>query len=48
MTLPETAKPELDPHEWDKRKAANARLGWMVGVIVLLMFFGALWKYRPL
>ncbi|MBP8286031.1 MAG: hypothetical protein KAX57_04240 [Rhodoferax sp.] len=48
MTLPEASKPEFDPQEWEKRKATNARLGWVVGVIVLLMFFGALWKYRPL
>lgn len=48
MTLPETPKPDFDPQEWDRRKGANVRLGWMVGVIVLLMFFGALWKYRPL
>ncbi len=48
MTLPETTKPKLDPQEWEKRKSANARLGWVVGAIVLAMFFGALWKYRPL
>lgn len=48
MASPESPKPEFDPQEWDKRKTANARLGWLVGVIVLLMFFGALWKYRPL
>ncbi len=48
MTLPETTKPKFDPQEWEKRRAANARLGWVVGAIVLAMFFGALWKYRPL
>jgi|JFJP01.1.fsa_nt_gi hypothetical protein len=48
MSLPESSKPDFDPQEWDKRKAANIRLGLVVGLIVVLMFLGALWKYRPL
>ena len=48
MKLPVSTKPEFDPQEWDKRKGANVRLGLFVGLIVVLMFLGALWKYRPL
>jgi len=40
--------PAHDPQEWDKRRRANLRLAWVVAAIVLAMFFGALWKYRPL
>jgi hypothetical protein len=48
MSLPEAPKPDWDPQEWDKRKAANKRLGVIVGLVVLLIFLGTLWKYRPL
>ena len=48
MSLPDAPKPNFDPQEWDKRKSANVRLGLFVGLIVVLMFLGALWKYRPL
>lgn len=48
MNLPESAKPPFDAQAWDKRRAANARLGWVVAAIVVAMFFGMLWKYRPL
>lgn len=48
MTRSDPPKPEFDPQEWEKRKASNVRLGWIVGLVVVLMFFGALWKYRPL
>lgn len=48
MNTPESAKPDLDPQAWDKRKSANIRLGLYVGLVVVLMFLGAIWKYRPL
>lgn len=48
MNLSESPKPEFDPQEWSKRRGANVRLGLFVGLIVVLMFLGALWKYRPL
>jgi len=48
MNLPDSSKPAFDAQEWDKRRASNIRLGWIVAAIVLAMFFGALWKYRPL
>jgi hypothetical protein len=48
MNLPESPKPELDAQLWEKRKAGNIRLGWTVGLIVVLVFLGALWRYRPL
>jgi hypothetical protein len=48
MNSPDSHKPESDPQDWAKRKAANKRLGWMVGLIVLTIFLGTLWKYRPL
>jgi hypothetical protein len=40
--------PKFDPQAWDKRRAANKRLGLIVGVVVVLMFLATLWKYRPL
>lgn len=48
MSSSESNKSESDAQEWAKRKAANKRLGWTVGLIVLLIFLGTLWKYRPL
>ena len=48
MNPSKSPKPEFDPQEWDRRKAANRRLGLIVSLIVLLIFFGTLWKYRPL
>lgn len=47
MPLPESPQPKFDPQEWDKRKGANLRLGLFVGLIVVLVFLGALWRYRP-
>ena len=48
MSSPDSHQPESDPQHWAKRKAVNKRLGWMVGLIVLMIFLGTLWKYRPL
>lgn len=48
MNSPESHQQEFDQQHWAKRKAANKRLGWIVGLIVLMIFLGTLWKYRPL
>ncbi len=45
---PKPSQPELDADEWSKRKSANIRLGIIVGLIVLAVFLGSIWKYRPL
>lgn len=47
MNLPETQKQELDAAEWARRKRNNKRLGYLFGVIVLVIFLGSIWKYRP-
>lgn len=33
--------------EWEKRKRGNKRLGYIIGIIVLAIFLGSIWKYRP-
>jgi hypothetical protein len=48
MTSTESNISESDAQEWARRKAANKRLGWIIGLIVLMIFLGTLWKYRPL
>ncbi|MDD2924413.1 hypothetical protein [Rhodoferax sp.] len=48
MNLPKPPEQQFDPEEWAKRKSANKRLGILFGVIVLLIFLGSIWKYRPL
>ena len=32
---------------WEKRKRDNKRLGYIFGAIVLAIFLGSIWKYRP-
>lgn len=41
------SKPLPGDSEWESRKAANTRLGWMVGGVVVLLFLGSIWKYLP-
>ncbi|MEY4099686.1 MAG: hypothetical protein RL300_857 [Pseudomonadota bacterium] len=38
---------EFDAAEWEKRKRNNKRLGYLMAVIVLAIFLGSIWKYRP-
>jgi hypothetical protein len=47
MKLPETPSHGFDAAEWDKRKRNNKRLGYLIGAIVLVIFLGSIWKYRP-
>ncbi len=47
MKLPETPGQDFDAAEWDKRKRNNKRLGYLIGAIVLAIFLGSIWKYRP-
>lgn len=47
MNLPETQSNAFDAEEWAKRKRNNKRLGYLFGVIVLVIFLGSIWKYRP-
>jgi len=47
MNEPKTQKQSFDAAEWDKRKRNNKRLGYLFGVLVLLIFLGSIWKYRP-
>ncbi len=37
----------FDAAEWEKRKRGNKRLGMVFGLIVLAIFLGSIWKYRP-
>ncbi|MFZ2394184.1 MAG: hypothetical protein WBI05_11350 [Rhodoferax sp.] len=48
MKLPEMHNSAFDEEEWARRKRNNKRLGYLFGVIVLLIFLGSIWKYRPL
>lgn len=48
MKLPDTPNTGFDAQEWDKRKRINKRLGFIFGAIVLLIFLGSIWKYRPI
>lgn len=47
MTSPDMQNSGIDAAEWDKRKRSNKRLGYIFGVIVLAIFLGSIWKYRP-
>ena len=47
MKSPEMQKSNVDADEWEKRKRGNKRLGYVFGVIVLAIFLGSIWKYRP-
>jgi len=47
MKSPETQNSPFDAAEWDKRKRGNKRLGYIIGAIVLAIFLGSIWKYRP-
>jgi len=47
MKLFESNVPVMDAVEWEKRKRSNKRLGFVFGVLVLLIFLGSIWKYRP-
>ncbi len=47
MKTPETENNGFDMAEWEKRKSGNKRLGYIIGAIVLAIFLGSIWKYRP-
>jgi hypothetical protein len=47
MNMPEVDSNGFDAAEWAKRKRNNKRLGYLFGVIVLVIFLGSIWKYRP-
>jgi hypothetical protein len=47
MKLPEVENNGFDAQEWSKRKRNNKRLGYLFGLIVLVIFVGSIWKYRP-
>ena len=47
MKLFESNVPMMDATEWEKRKNSNRRLGYIFGAIVLAIFLGSIWKYRP-
>lgn len=47
MKFSETNVPLMDSDEWEKRKRGNKRLGYLFGAIVLAIFLGSIWKYRP-
>lgn len=48
MNSPEKEDRRVDADEWARRKSSNVRLGVIFGVIVLMIFLGSIWKYRPL
>jgi len=43
----EAKVPMMDREEWERRKRSNKRLGYLFGAIVLVIFLGSIWKYRP-
>jgi len=47
MKLPEMQNSPFDAAEWEKRKRGNKRLGYIIAAIVLAIFLGSIWKYRP-
>jgi len=47
MKIFESNVPQMDAAEWEKRKHSNKRLGYVFGALVLLIFLGSIWKYRP-
>jgi len=47
MKSPDLQNSGFDAAEWDKRKRSNKRLGYIFGAIVLAIFLGSIWKYRP-
>ncbi|TXT39788.1 MAG: hypothetical protein FD135_1893 [Comamonadaceae bacterium] len=47
VKLSKTQQTSLDAAEWETRKRGNKRLGYVFGVIVLAIFLGSIWKYRP-
>lgn len=48
MNKPKLQHSGFDAQEWEKRGRDNKRLGYVIGAIVLLIFLGSIWKYRPL
>lgn len=47
MKQPDMQNSGEDAALWEKRKRDNKRLGYLFGVIVLAIFLGSIWKYRP-
>lgn len=47
MDLTDMQNNGFDAKEWEKRKRDNKRLGYLFGAIVLVIFLGSIWKYRP-
>lgn len=47
MKVSEMQNNGFDAAEWDKRKRNNKRLGYVMAAIVLAIFLGSIWKYRP-
>ena len=47
MKLPEMQNSSFDADEWERRKRGNRRLGYIIAAIVLVIFLGSIWKYRP-
>lgn len=41
-------QPHTEKADWDARRAASRRLGWIFGGLAFALFLIALWKYRPI
>jgi hypothetical protein len=48
MDKPKFHTSGFDAQEWENRKRANKRLGYVFAVVALIIFLGSIWKYRPL
>lgn len=46
MTVPVT-RTQAESAQWEQRKRNNLRLGWALGVLAMVLFAMALWKFRP-
>lgn len=46
MTAPVTRTP-TESALWEQRRRNNLRLGWALGVLAMVLFAMALWKFRP-
>lgn len=46
MTHPGT-RTQAEAALWEQRKRNNLRLGWVLGVVAMVIFGLALWKFRP-
>jgi hypothetical protein len=47
VSLPEPDQMNRDDPEWARRRATSVRLALVFGLVAVLVFVLAIWKFRP-